>query len=281
MAPDKYKAVWVSHSSMGDFLTCPRAYYLNNVYKDPKTGRKISIINPALALGSAVHNVIEPLALVPADKRLDQPIIKRFEAEWSKVSGTKGGFNDKDEEEEMKQRGRVMIDRVIKNPGPLVKPALRLPLHSGGMPPNFYLSEEDNIILCGKVDWIEYLPESDGIHIIDFKTGKRDEKTGSLQLPIYLLLATNSQKRKVEKVSYWYLDRSDELEGKDLPEYEQAKKDVLEVALRVKEAREKKEFLCPHGEDGCFACRDLARVINGEGTFIGVSETNQDVYTLV
>ena len=37
MAVDKYTAVWVSHSSMGDFLKCPRAYFLHNVYKDPKT----------------------------------------------------------------------------------------------------------------------------------------------------------------------------------------------------------------------------------------------------
>jgi ATP-dependent helicase/DNAse subunit B len=59
---DKYSAVWVSHSSMGDFLKCPYAYYLHNIYKDPKTGRKINIVNPSLSLGVAVHEVLEGLA---------------------------------------------------------------------------------------------------------------------------------------------------------------------------------------------------------------------------
>ncbi len=53
--PDKYTATWVSHSSMGDFIKCPRAYYLKNMYKNPKTGKKIGIVSPALSLGSAVH----------------------------------------------------------------------------------------------------------------------------------------------------------------------------------------------------------------------------------
>src|ERR1035437_4279352 len=36
MAQDKFNAVWVSHSSIGDFLKCPRLYYLHNVYKNDK-----------------------------------------------------------------------------------------------------------------------------------------------------------------------------------------------------------------------------------------------------
>ena len=91
MALDKYSAVWVSHSSMGDFKKCPRAYFLNNVYKDPNTRRKISIINPALALGQAVHNTIEGLAedRVPAEERMNIDLMSRFEKEWEKISGRK------------------------------------------------------------------------------------------------------------------------------------------------------------------------------------------------
>ncbi len=280
MAQDKYTAVWVSHSSIGDFLTCPRLYYLNNIYKDPKSGRKINLINPALALGSAVHNTIEPLAKVPAEKRMDQPIEEKFETEWEKISGINGGFTSEEEEEEYRNRGEEMVQRVIANPGPVVNKALRLPESHNKMPPNFYLSEEENIILCGKVDWIEYLEETDGIHILDFKTGRREEKEDSLQLPIYLLLASNCQKRRVEKVSYWYLDRDEEPTEQKLPTYSQAQKRVLEAARQVKQAREDKVFTCPRGEEGCFACRPYERLLAGEGKFIGVSETNQDIYVL-
>jgi ATP-dependent helicase/DNAse subunit B len=36
------------------------------------------------------------------------------------------------------------------------------------LPPRFLFSKEHNIFLSGKIDWIEYLPEDDSMHIIDF-----------------------------------------------------------------------------------------------------------------
>ena len=76
---DKYGAVWVSHSSMRDFLKCPRAYYLHNVYKNPDTGRKITIVNPALSLGSAVHATLEALGTLPVEARLRRDLVADFE----------------------------------------------------------------------------------------------------------------------------------------------------------------------------------------------------------
>ena len=63
--PDQYTAVWVSHTSISDFLQCPRAYYLKNVYKDPKTRHKIQLMSPPLALGQVVHSVLESLSILP------------------------------------------------------------------------------------------------------------------------------------------------------------------------------------------------------------------------
>src|SRR3989344_9160474 len=105
MAPDKYKAVWVSHSSIGDFLKCPRAYYLHNVYKDPKTNRKVGGANAALSLGQAVHATLEPLRNIPAEERLTRDLLADFENAWSAVSGRKGGFKTDGEEEAAKERG--------------------------------------------------------------------------------------------------------------------------------------------------------------------------------
>jgi CRISPR/Cas system-associated exonuclease Cas4 (RecB family) len=91
---DKYSAVWVSHSSMSDYLKCPRAYYLRNVYRDPKTNHKISLIAPALALGQAVHEVIESLSILPIEKRFEESLLAKFDRVWKKVSGQKGGFGE-------------------------------------------------------------------------------------------------------------------------------------------------------------------------------------------
>ncbi len=277
---DKYSAVWVSHSSMGDFIRCPRAYYLHNVYKDPKTKNKISIVNGALSLGVSVHNTLEALKDMPLEERMKENLLENFEVEWSKVTGKKGGFKDIDEETAAKERGIEMIKRVVAAPGPIAKKTVRLVAGKNNMPPNFLLSEEDNIILCGLIDWLEYVPEDDSVVVIDFKTGKNDESDDSLQLPIYLLLLSELQKRKVSGAAYWYLDREDGYVEKTLPSIENARTRVLEVALQVKAAREKKVFECPRGADGCFTCRPFEMILRGEAEALGVGGYGQDIYFL-
>lgn len=277
MKQDKYSAVWVSHSSISDFLKCPRAYYLRNMYKDPITGHKITVVTPPLALGGAVHEVIESLATLPAEERLKISLVKKFDPVWLKYTGKFGGFKNYSEEEVYRDRGIQMLINLQENPGPLVKPAIKIKTGPMGLP-NYYLSEKDNIILCGKIDWLEYLPESDSVHIIDFKTGKNEESDDSLQLPIYLLLATNTQSKKVAKASYWYLDKDDAVVEKKLPKMTDAYKKVLEIAKKIKKARENNVFECP--KSGCFNCRPLERVLRGEGEKVGVSGTRQDIYVL-
>ena len=276
--PDKYTAVWVSHSSMGDFLKCPRLYYLHNVYKDPITKNKISIVSPHMSLGIAVHEVLEGLALFPADERMSRDLLLSYEEEWKKVTGKKGGFLTKEQETEFKLRGMRMLESVKKDPKFLVNKRIKLPRQE--MNPNFYLSEDNNIILNGLIDWIEYLPDNT-LHIIDFKTGKVEEGATSLQLPIYLLLCNALQKRKVSKASYWYLE-SDKVVEKELPDKETAYRDVLAVALKVKEARTRNEFLCPKGEDGCIHCRPYEAILNKDPTmeFVGKGMFKQDMYII-
>src|SRR3989344_870958 len=96
---DKYNAVWVSHSSMGDFLKCPRAYFLHNIYKT-ESGRKINITNPYLSLGSAVHNTLEGLLDYKLEDRFKKPLLESFEENWQKVSGKIGGFKSNEDEVE-------------------------------------------------------------------------------------------------------------------------------------------------------------------------------------
>lgn len=277
MPGDKYSAVWVSHSSMGDFLKCPRAYFLHNVYKSPKTGNKMALVNPHLSLGLAVHEALENLKKIRVEERLQRNLFDDYDGAWKKISGKRGGFRTQSEEDEAKERGRKMIERVVQNPGPLARKTVNLKEAHNGMPPNFFLSEEHNIILCGLIDWLEYVEADDSIKVIDFKTGKREESEGSLQLPIYLLLLNQLQKRKVSGAGYWYLEFSDEVQDVALPDAETARAQVLAVALQVKEARMKKEFVCPRGAAGCFACQPFEAILKGEGELVG-SMNRQDLY---
>lgn len=276
---DKYDAVWVSHSSMGDFLKCPRAYYLHNVYKNPDTGHKITIINPALTLGSVVHATLEALGTLPAEERLRRDLVADFEKEWAtNASGKKGGFTSNAEEAAAKARGRLMCERVVKNPGPLAKKTVRLKPSENNMPPNFVLSENENIILCGMIDWLEYVEEDDSVRIIDFKTGKNEEGEDSLQLPIYLLLLGALQKRRVSGAAYWYLEKNDAPTEISLPDATEARERVLALARRVKDAREKRAYECPRGSAGCFACQPYEAILKGEAEYIGVGGYGQDAY---
>ncbi|MEI6494799.1 MAG: PD-(D/E)XK nuclease family protein [bacterium] len=278
MAKDKYTATWVSHSSMGDFLKCPRAYYLKNIYKNPETGKKMSIVSPALSLGLAVHEVAEGLVRFPAEERANQPLLEQFEEAWVKVSGKRGGFKTAEEEPEMKARGVAMIERLRDHLGPLAEKAIKLPDGNNGMPPNYYLSEDDNIILCGKIDWLQYISADDSLRVIDFKTGKHEEGSDSLQLPIYKLLLTNLQKRKVSGAAYWYLDSADAPVDVELPSTEEAYKKVIKVAKQVANARAMKFFDCPKGKEGCFACKPFEQILAGKAEFIGSGEYGQELY---
>lgn len=273
--PDKYSAVWTSHTSISDFLACPKAYYLKHVYRDPKTNHKIKLMAPPLALGQSVHEVLESLSQLPKEKRFQESLMTKLDAVWEKVRGKRGGFASDDVEYGYKVRAQDMLRRVIKNPGPIGRAAVKIQTEL----PFFWLSEEENIILCGKIDWLEYLADDDTVHIIDFKTGKHEEDAASLQLPIYHLLVANCQKRKVSKASYWYLDHDDDLTPKALPALEAAKEKVLAVARDMKLARQLQRFVCKEKE-GCWSCRPFTSILDRKAEYIGTDEFNYDVYIL-
>lgn len=274
MPGDKFSAVWVSHSSINDFLNCPRAYYLNNMYRDAKSGHKIKLVTPAMSLGQAVHQVIEALSVLPTDIRFKDNLLDKFEKVWEEVSGKKGGFTSSQYEQKYKDRGRAMITRVVKNPGILLNKAVKINMEL----PYYWLSEQENIILCGKVDWLEYLPETDSVHIVDFKTSLRDENPESLQLPIYHLLVKNCQKRDATKASYWYLEREDGMVERTLPDLEESSERVLKIARQISLSRKLNKLTCP--TDGCAACRPLEAIVRGEGEFVGIDNYKQDMYIL-
>ncbi len=263
MSQDKYSAVWVSHSSLGDYLKCPRSYYLKNIYRNPETNKKISITSPALSLGQTVHEVVESLSQLPSSGRFSSPLENKYKTAWKKVSGKKGGFKDPDTENDYFEKGLAMLIRLQNNPGPLLHKTIKIrqPL------PYYWLSQDENIILCGKIDWLEYLEASDEVNIIDFKTGKYDEDPDSLQLPIYLLLVTHCQSKKVSQAYYWYLERDNNPKAVILPDQESAHVRVLNLAKKVALARKLNHFPCPK-EGGCRSCHPFEQVISGQAELV-------------
>jgi hypothetical protein len=232
-------------------------------------------MQPALALGQTVHSVIDSISLVPAPDRLKRPLPLIFEEKWELVSGKRGGFRGSEEEETYKKRGVAMIKRLETSPGPLTKKAIKLRQDL----PYYWLSEEENIILCGKIDWLIYDEMSEGVIILDFKTGKYDEDPDSLQLPIYYLLVTNCQTRGVVGAKYWYLNRDDTPVDIALPRYDESEKQIMEIGKKIALARKLERFVCKR-KDGCPVCRPYELILAKKADFIGINEYNQDTYIL-
>ena len=276
MAKDKYSALWVSHSRINDFKACPRAYYLKYIYRNPKTGHKMKLMSSPLALGQVVHDVLDSLKELPTKDRFKISLVGKLHELWEKIEGKKGGFMDSSIEQQYKTRAEEMLLRVMKNPGPLARLAVKLKMDF----PYFWLSEEKNIILSGKIDWMEYLPDTDSIHIIDFKTSKNEEKEDSLQLPIYYILARKCQARHISRMSYWYLERKEDgLVEQELPDEKVILNTIIENALEIQLATKLGRFKCKQ-PDGCYSCKPLELLLKGEGEFVGVNNYKEDIYVL-
>lgn len=300
---DKYKAIWMSHSSLCDYEKCPRLYYLHNVYKDSKTGRKINIASPYTTLGIAVHNVLENLINFKSEDRAKQDLLKNYEIEWQKIVGDNfemGGFESLEQEKEFKNRGMSMLKNVMSDYKMLTKKTIPTKsYYDGYMLPNYYISEQENIILCGNIDWIEYDEQNKNLKLIDFKTGKNEEKEDSIQLPIYKLLLTNLQKRwPVENGYYWYLDnenKSENLKEKILSTeiLEDTKNRIIKNGVEIRDKRfawsdargewiklknEEENFTCS-GSTYC-DCKKYQRIIDGEAKYLGVDMYGKDLYKI-
>ncbi len=252
--------LWISHSAISAFKKCPRLYYMQYVYRNPETGNRIQIINPYLSLGSAVHDTVEELADFPAKERIKMSLEERFKKIFSSYSGVQGGFISEKKEEEFKERGLMMVRRVEGSPmlkSPSLKPEKKLP--------NVDLFK--GVKLVGSLDWIEVL-HCGGAHIIDFKTGNSKETNGSLQLPIYTILAKENIDKEVKKVSYWYLQHDDTPVEHEIGDVPASLQKIKDITLEIQKAIESKHFPCSY-PGRCFACGDYDRIFSGEAKMIG------------
>jgi len=212
---------------------------------------------------------------MPIKERVNVSLEDRFEDIWSSYSGKKGGFISERQESEFKKRGEQMIEKVV-NSDFLEKPSTVIEEKI----PNIDLIPEENIKLVGSLDWIQVMPDG-GFHIVDFKTGKSKEKNGSLQLPIYNILASEKLEGKVKKISYWYLESDSELTSRTPEPAAKNLKTIKNKALEIKRHVKNNDYPC-HYNGRCFACGDYHKIFNGQAEFLGTdSESGKDLYFIL
>lgn len=268
-------AVFISHSSISAFKSCPKAYYFQYVYKNPKTGLKIQLINPKLALGAVVHDVLAQYLHTKGVLKEKDQLFSILNRHWVEIKGEKGGFISLDEETQYKDRAIKMLENFwanqhFKNVLPITIPDF----------PKVDLGND--LVLTGKLDWIE--KETDNsYHIIDFKTGEKEEKIDSIQLSTYAILAESFLLNPKIRASYWYLDKEKDFRSFDLPDLFEAREKLKQIGLIIKNSRLTNSFRCQSGYDSCWACRDFASVIEGKkGKMVAVDYSRkQEIYILL
>lgn len=257
-----YGSVWISYTSLSDLKKCRRLYILKiRKVKNLKT----QIVNPYVTLGEVVHETLNIISKLPKADRFSKPLEPEFLRLWDNFHAIKGGFESEEQEKEFKERGLRMIATVSENPGVLQNPAIRI-TESDGLPPNYLLSDKESLVLCGNIDWIEVLPDG-SLHVIDFKTGNNEDKD-ILQLQLYMLLLSNKSKRKVKRISFWYLNKYNEPKEVPLPEMEGFEEFLVEKGREMKMLRSQKEVFCAKG--GCKYCREYEAIFDGRAEYVGI-----------
>ncbi len=271
---DSRKTLWISYTALSDFDKCKRAYYYKHLYRNPRTNFKIQVVNPYLTLGTAVHQVLEGLAVFSPLKRKEVSLIDRYDEVWEDCRGKKGGFVSDDQEKSFKKRGEEMLERA-KNSTIIKNKALDMD--------NLFpkLSLFRGVDLVGSIDWVEILSSGE-LHIVDFKTGKNEENNNSLQLPIYLLLAKENFDKKTKKASYFYLNKNKEPTPQKVDTLSFYLEKIKKKANEILNTVDRGDFSCSSGYKNCFHCREFDMIFNGSAECVGFDERmKKELYYIV
>ncbi len=249
-------ALFISYTALKDFQRCPRAYYLKNRYRDPKSGYRLQIASEAMTLGSVVHDTIKWF-LQTNRLATKEDLIKKYRNNWLKYRGKRGGFKSDEDEAVFGKKGLQILDSFFDNRANLVP----------NLPAYDFLKFliDGKIVLNGKIDFLGVLPDG-SLHVVDFKTGRKEEED-SLQLHIYAILAESNFQKAVSKISYWYLEREDFPKEAVLDPLEGKLEWIKNKALEINDAIKEDNWVCIEGDNQYNECRSYQAIIDGKGEF--------------
>lgn len=223
-----------------------------------------------MTLGFLVHDAVKWYLQTGRMATLPD-IVKKYRNHWLKYQGKRGGFATREDEAEFGKRGLAMLDNFYKNKEVLEK----------NVPAYGFLRYilDDKIVLNGKVDFIGELADG-SLHILDFKTGSKDEEDPT-QLYIYGILAESNLAKPVSKISYWYLDRDSAPKEAVLDPLEEKLQWLKVQAKEIEEAVKKNEWVCIEGDSLYSECKKYEAIIAGKGEFqFSDYDFKKDIYFL-
>jgi len=238
-----------SPSKLDMFSKCPKSYhfcYLDPVYSPMKSELKKMPHNiwSFHTLGKAVHEAIVLFYHSPSKQRTKEQLKRYLEETWrSEVIWNKkwplgkwGGFEGLEEEKETYDQALLMLENFFQMAE--VDPEIEyLPTKNFGRSFDDYkkliIPLSDNFDISGKFDLIARNKDN-SLHVIDFKTGKK-ENGDLFQLRFYKVLAEENFKKPVKKASFYFLKTGNKKDfDLEKEERERIKKEILEKIIQIK-----------------------------------------------
>lgn len=181
----------VSPFKLNIYKTCPQQYkyvYVDQIADQYKTAR------PYLTMGAHVHNALKDFfEIANSEARTYDRLEELLRIRWKE---NRSGFADRDEERLYGKKALQML-KVFVHENDLTKQPVLLEDYY-----DILLSED--LKLLGRIDRVD--DEGEGLHVIDYKTGKPDtEAFDPLQLTVYALIIQAHLKKPVLKASNLYL----------------------------------------------------------------------------
>jgi putative RecB family exonuclease len=156
---------------------------LGDAYRKPR---------PYLTMGDNVHGALRDLFSLPVEERREERLIQLMRDRWRQ---NREGFKDREEERRYGERATGQLRRFAQREDLAAQPLAVEDFHK--------VEIDDTLTLLGKIDRIDR--DSEGLHIIDYKTGTPREPD-PLQLQMYALIAARKFDPAPIRASYHYLE---------------------------------------------------------------------------
>lgn len=223
------------------FAQCPKSYhfyYLDPVYSPMKgeLKRMPQNIYSFHTLGKAVHNALTLFYHSPPEQRGKDQLKEHLKQTWrSEVMRQKnpplgkwGGFGTLEEERESYKEALEMLTNFAE----MVEADFEIEYlptadftHSIKDYQDLITPLSNDFDISGKFDLVAR--EGNSLHIVDFKTGKKEEES-PFQLRFYKILAEEKFKKPVKKASFYFLKTGNKKEfGLEKEKTEEIKEEIL------------------------------------------------------
>lgn len=263
----------ISPYKLNLFLRCPKQYYFE--YLDPYTSRwevkkQLKKPRPELEVGNFVHIVLNNYFSFPKDSRSIDTLKKLLKDTWKPPRGEEKGFKSEMEERLWYQEALKMLLNFYKfqtNPEHLFyvpDPESREEL--------IKVKINEKYSLQGKIDRID--KTSDGLHIIDYKTGKSEDD--EFQVMVYVLITKKRYLLPVSEASYFYLRTG---KFKSFKPEEDKEKTTLKRIISIVETIEKEKEFSPKPTKLCGWCDyiEFCPAKSEALKLVGVKEKEQEL----